>query len=92
MTHRHGRIDGTQREMMDAARAAGAHVFSMADMGDGFPDLLIYCPWSDSYYLIECKSKCGRLTDAQQRWHTTYPALSHVCYSVEELLAIIGRA
>ena len=91
MVRKYGRVDAVQQEMTEAARAAGAWVWSMADIGNGFPDLLIHCPWSGAWHLIECKAPKGRMTPAQRRWHEQHPGAAKVCRSVEELLRILGR-
>lgn len=36
-----GRIDGNQAQIVRALRQVGATVLSLADMGDGCPDLLV---------------------------------------------------
>lgn len=40
---RAGRIDGNQREVVEALRAAGMGVIVASRMGNGFPDLIVGC-------------------------------------------------
>ncbi len=61
---------------MDALRAAGCLVLSLAGLGKGVPDLLVGTPQGD-LVLIEVKDgakppSARRLTEDQERWHQTW--------------------
>lgn len=61
-----GRIDNTQREIVDAFRAAGCTVCILSNVGNGVPDLLVGIAGHN--VLVECKGPKGRLTPDQTAW------------------------
>ena len=66
-----GRTDGNQQAIIDALRAEGASVQSLASVGAGVPDLLVGA--KGRTYLVEVKDgeKCPshrKLTPDQKRW------------------------
>ena len=83
---RRGRTDRNHAEIRDALRARGWKVVSLADVGGGVPDLLIWRP-GKRIRLIEVKAEHGALTDDQQTflmegWPVT------IVRSVEEALRV----
>lgn len=68
------RVDANQKAITEALRAAGASVLSLASLGQGVPDLLVWSPYTRQLILMECKNpnvpKADRqLTDDQVKWH-----------------------
>lgn len=67
---RHGRRDTTHRAIKEALVSVGATVFDTADVGGGFPDLVV--GYKGSTYLMEVKGPRGRLGASQDafrdRW------------------------
>lgn len=96
---RAAKVDGNQQAIVAALEAAGCAVQSLAGVGQGVPDLLVWRPikWTDyergrdfgKYYLIECKDGSG-FTPAQKKFHSTWPGPCHVANSVEDALLIVG--
>jgi hypothetical protein len=100
---RAAKIDANQQAIVAALEAAGCAVQSLAGVGQGVPDLLVWRPvqrilagslnlvygMSGRYYLIECKAGSG-FTPAQKKWHASWPGPAHVANSVDEALLIVG--
>jgi hypothetical protein len=100
---RTARTDHTQQAIVDALRAAGCKVLSLAACGNGVPDLLIYKEtmkvWFGEEYigadgrfiLLEVKNPAGRgigLTPDQVKFHAEWPVT--VVTSPEEALRAVG--
>lgn len=82
------RIDNNHREIVEALRAAGAGVTSMASLGKGVGDLLV--SFRMRWYVIECKSPGGKLTKDECAWIQGQRAAVYVVNSVEDALEAIG--
>lgn len=98
---RAAKIDGTQTEIVEALRAAGCKVLSLAACGKGVPDLMVFSPWKncvdmvirERITLLEVKNLSGRgnkLTPDQVKFHAEWPVT--VVTSVDEALAAVGLA
>jgi hypothetical protein len=91
---RAAKVDRNQPEIVSALRKVGAHVQSLAAVGDGVPDLLV--GFRGETVLLEVKdgelSKSRRqLTDDQIRWHAAWRGgRCVVVHDVTEALAAIG--
>lgn len=83
---RAARTDAVQTAIVKALRKAGCAVISLARLGAGVPDLL--ARRGKNYFLIECKSKGGRLTPAQMEFQKHW--IVHVCTTPEEALRAVG--
>jgi len=92
-----GRVDKNQRAIVDALRAVGATVHSLAAVGDGCPDLLV--GWNYRTTLMEVKGKVGPrggrsgvdLTPDQERWINTWRGdVVWIIRSPRAALAAIG--
>lgn len=90
---RRARIDANQLEIVYALRAAGATVQSLAEIGDGCPDLLV--GFAGKTTLIEVKDSQQppskrQLTPDQLRWHGEWNGgmLAVVC-DVESALRVL---
>jgi hypothetical protein len=65
-----GRTDTTQKAIVEAFRKFGASVTSTADIGNGFPDLVV--GWRKRTILVECKTGNGGLTPDQVAFLATW--------------------
>lgn len=63
---RRGRVDTNQAEIVEALRSVGWRVQSTADIGRGFPDLVIARGYD--VRLVEVKQPKGRLTADQVKF------------------------
>lgn len=64
------KVDDAQPAIITQLEASGFGVRSMARLGGGWPDLLVWrhdCAW-----LVEVKGDDGRLTDDEARWWHAY--------------------
>lgn len=90
----HHRVDNVQREIVSALRAVGALVQHLHDVGRGVPDLLV--AFRGRLYLLELKSRRGRVTPHQRAWLDAWCAVApdaiHVVRDVDEALRAIGAA
>lgn len=90
---RRARTDANQAEIVSALRQAGAFVQSLAEIGDGCPDLLV--SHTSKTFLLEVKDHSKppskrQLTLEQMRWHGAWRggALAIVC-DVESALRAV---
>jgi hypothetical protein len=91
MARFNGKVDANQGAICDALRAKGAQVWSLASMGNGFPDLLVRVPGmgARAWFLLEVKRPGGKLTDSQVRWHANNPGVAQVVTSEAEAVALV---
>ncbi len=85
------RTDGNQTELVDALRAIGVSVQSLASVGNGCPDLL--CGVNGFNFLIEVKDPKQdpdkrKLNNNQKVWHRDWKGKAHVAETTEQVLAI----
>jgi len=79
--------DKTEQPIIDALQSVGAVVHQLSQ--PGLPDLLV-C-YREQTYLIECKSKGGKLTPAQVAFMETWEGHNlFVVKTVDEALKAIG--
>lgn len=80
-------MDSTQKAIVEALRAAGWRVRSLAQVGHGMGDLLAYKP-NVGLRLIECKTGKGALTADQMAFIADgWPV--YVVRSAEEALEVV---
>ena len=85
------RIDVAQPAIVTALREVGASVQSLASLGKGVPDLLVY--YRGTLYLLEVKtSPADRLTPDEARWHHGWGGIVWIVRSAEDALHAIGAA
>jgi len=91
---RRGRIDDTQREIVNALRQIGASVQSLADVGQGCPDLLV--GYRGRNILLELKGKASLkknppngLTEAQRKWHVLWEGMCFIASDAEEAIELV---
>ena len=88
---RAAKVDGNQERIVEAFRAAGCSVQSLAAVGCGCPDLL--CAINGHTFTVEVKDPTQapsdrRLTPMQKRWHANWNGVAHMCETVEQAVAI----
>lgn len=86
---RAAKVDANQQEIVEALRAAGVSVQSLAKVGDGCPDLL--CGVGGVNVLLELKDG-SPFTPRQKAWHREWNGKAHVANNVTEALQIVGAA
>ena len=83
------KVDNNQQEIVNALRQAGASVIHLHAVGHGCPDLLV--GYRGINYLIEIKTRRGRLTADQTALYSTWQGLPvAVPHTVDEALQAIG--
>lgn len=96
MTHKHGRTDANQSEIVAALRRIGASVTIISDVGGGCPDLLVGLRAVN--FLFEVKDGAQppskrQLTPEEKDWYETWRGQVSIVYSpvdaVETLLRLI---
>jgi hypothetical protein len=80
------KIDANQPEIVEALRAVGISVQSLAEVGSGVPDLL--CAVNSINFIIEVKMPGEHLTPKQKSWHRDWRGRTHVAYNIEQALMI----
>lgn len=61
------RSDSNKRAIVTALRRAGRQVFDTGDVGNGFPDLVVLHSYARLVWLVEVKTKTGKLEPKQQK-------------------------
>lgn len=86
--HRHAaKRDKNESEIIDALKAVGAQVYPLS--AKGVPDLLV--AYRGSTFLLETKSKGGKLTADQQVFFEAWDGgVLAIVRSVDDALYIIG--
>lgn len=91
---RRARTDTNQQAVIDALRQAGATVQSLAEIGNGCPDLLV--GYNGRTFLMEVKDGTKppsetKLTVNQVEWHSRWLGGSlSIVYGPEGALKVIG--
>lgn len=90
---RAAKIDANQPEIVAALRSIGAHVTSLAAVGNGCPDLLV--SHRNRWFLIEIKDpskppSARTLTPDQVEWHTAARGPVSVVLTVEDAVNIVA--
>ncbi len=103
--YRPAKTDANQAEIVTALRAHGCGVLSLAPMGDGCPDLLVWTPYAlgaglrlktgGQHLLLEIKDgskppSARKLTPKQRIFHEWWPGEIHIVETVDQALAAAG--
>jgi hypothetical protein len=93
MSRRAARVDGNHGEIVAALEAAGATVQSLAEVGNGCPDLLV--GFRGANVLIEIKDPTQapnkrRFNSHQKTWHAEWKGRAHLVETVEQALLVVG--
>lgn len=67
---RAAKVDDNQKEIVQALRDVGLSVLCLHAIGKGVPDLLVSSP--SQMWLIEVKTKTGKLTPDQIKFHQAW--------------------
>lgn len=91
---KYARLDDNQHAVVEALRARGAKVLSLATIGNGCPDLLVLSPVTRALYLLEVKDGAKpagkrKLTPDELRFAEAWGCV-HVVESEVAALAAIG--
>jgi hypothetical protein len=71
---RRAKVDSNQDEIVTAYRDAGWSVRSTAQLGEGFPDLVVAPPWDADYvFLVEVKRPKGKTREKQDAFAAFFP-------------------
>jgi hypothetical protein len=88
MVYRPKNVDKNQNEIVHALRQVGATVILLHEAGEGIPDLLI--GFMGDTYLMEVKSKTGKLNPRQIEWHEKWNGdFVFIVRSIEDALNAI---
>lgn len=87
MARRRGKVDKNQGVIVERFRALGCSVRSLANVGDGMPDLIVGCMGYN--LLVEVKGRKGKLTKDQKDFHGEWRGRIHIVRSVEEATELI---
>lgn len=88
---RRKRVDANQREIADALQRAGASVCSLADTGDGCPDLLVGVRGVN--LLLEVKNPKARpnVEEKQREWAVHWTGQYAIVTSIDDALDYLKR-
>jgi hypothetical protein len=94
MTRRAAKVDGNHGEIVKVLRQCGASVQSLAQVGDGCPDILV--GFRGQNLLLEIKDgsrppSARKLTVDQVPWHAQWRGSVAVVHSVESAIAVLYR-
>ena len=90
---KYGRTDDNQARIVRDLRQAHCRVLSLASVGGGCPDLLVYRPATGLLYMLEVKDgdkypSQQKLTPHQVLFHEEWPV--HKINSIEQALIAVG--
>ncbi len=85
---RAAKVDSNQGEIVEALRAAGVSVQSLATIGNGCPDIL--ASREPDMWLIEIKGAKGKLTPDQVAWIHGWRGVVHIVRGVDDALELVG--
>lgn len=88
-----GRVDRNQGDIVEALRDAGVAVAITSALGNGFVDLVCWCPATGVLALLEVKDpqqppSKRRLTEAEAAFARVFP--THVVLTEDEALEAMG--
>ena len=89
------KVDANQTMIVNTLRTYGCEVESLAAVGKGVADLLVYQRATRQVFLIEVKDgekvpSARRLTPAQLEWHTRWPV--SIVENIEQAIAVVRSA
>jgi len=87
---RNAKIDRTHAEVVQALRACGYGVQSLATVGKGCPDLLVSA--KGRWYVLEVKAEKGLLRALQAVWQSNHCAPVHVVRSAEDAVKVVAES
>lgn len=84
------RVDTNHAEIVQALRRAGAAVQSLADVGQGVPDLLVGLRGENFLLEVKQPGRRGELRVNQVEWHNAWRGQCAVVRTVDEALQAVG--
>lgn len=88
--HRHGKIDSNQKLIVRSLRDIGATVESLADLGEGKPDILVGFRGKNFLFEIK-KDEKEKLTIEQEKWHNHWVGTVYIIYNFNQAMEILIR-
>jgi hypothetical protein len=82
------RTDENQAAIVAELRKAGATVQSLHQLGGGVPDILVGIDGKN--YLLEIKTRTGRMTPDESEWHRAWRGDVCVVRTPDEALIVTG--
>ena len=86
---RFGKVDRNHTEIVKAARKLGCQVLSLAPLGRGCPDLLLYAPRTRRLLLVEVKVPKGKVNALQADFAALWPV--SVVRTVDDLMLLLSH-
>lgn len=86
---RNAKIDSTHKEIVEALRKGGCGVQSLAPVGKGCPDLLV--SRRGRWYVVEVKTKKGKLRETQERWHAQHGHSVYILRDAEDAVSFLQQ-
>lgn len=87
---RYGRRDGNHAEIKKALEDCGCSVWDTADVGGGFPDLVV--GRQGKTHLIEIKTAKGKEKPKQAKARAAWRGSWHVVKTIQQALEVVGIA
>lgn len=87
MPRRASRVDANHSQVVSAARKLGFRVLSLAPLGRGCPDLLLYSPRTRRFHLVEVKTPSGKVNALQAQFAALWPVT--VIRDIDDLLLLL---
>jgi hypothetical protein len=84
---KHGRRDANHQEVKDAFTALGCSVADTADVGNGFPDLVVGIAGVTT--LVEVKTPEGTHTPEQERFYSEWRGSHYTVRSREQAVDLV---
>ena len=84
------RADSNQNEIVKGLEKVGAKVKRLTMVGYGAPDIV--AGFRGRNYLMEIKSKHGKLSNDQRMWHATWNGQVAVVRDLDEAIKVIYEA
>jgi hypothetical protein len=81
------KVDDNQAEVIRALEKAGCAVTDMSATGNGFTDLFVTRAYV--HYILEVKSRAGKLTDPQADFHAKHQPV-HIVRTPKQALRAVG--
>ena len=78
------KIDDNHKSVVRALKTIGCSVQSMANIGNGCPDLLV--GYHGQNFLVEVKTLKGKTNALQIKWHQAWRGIVKIAHSPEEAI------
>lgn len=85
-----GRVDANHKLIVEAFRACGWSVTSLAQVGRGCPDLVV--GKGGRNLLVEVKPPKGKLTPDEERWRAAWQGQVCIVRTVEDVVRLTAGA